>query len=107
MPCVRCAARQTDPVRGASTWKRGVQGGRQVLICSDCQRDHDWAAELDACPSCGSTMLVRALGETRCRACSAVQVERPPPPANLNEAPGLAEDVSAALQRVLHRRDPS
>ena len=42
MPCLLCGARQTDPVRGASPWKRGVKGGEQVLVCPDCQTHGDW-----------------------------------------------------------------
>jgi hypothetical protein len=69
MPCYRCGARQNDPGKGPSPWKRGVIADEQVLVCPDCQQTHDWTADLDRCESCGSTMLVRALGETRCRQC--------------------------------------
>lgn len=70
MPCYCCAARQTDPVRGASPWKRGVVGGEQVLVCPDCQAaDPDWTAALDACESCGSTVLVKRLGLVLCQSC--------------------------------------
>ena len=70
MPCYRCAARQTDPVSGASPWKRGVVDGEQVLVCPDCQAaDPDWTAALDTCVSCGSTALVKQLGVIRCRSC--------------------------------------
>jgi hypothetical protein len=98
MPCYLCAARQTDPGKGPSEWKRGVVGGTQVLVCPACQRAHDWTADLDRCTSCGSTMLVRALGETRCRECgSAVVVGDGRGGALADEA--LAADVSAALER--------
>src|SRR5690606_39272801 len=70
MPCYRCGARQTDPVRGVSPWKRGVRHGSQVLICPDCQRTHD--LELDTCAGCGSVALICRLGEVECRACGAV-----------------------------------
>lgn len=70
MPCYRCSVRQTDPVRGASPWKRGVVGGEQVLICPACQAaEPDWAAALDTCGACGSTALVKQLGVVRCRSC--------------------------------------
>ena len=96
MPCYHCGARQTDPGKGPSPWKRGVIDDEQVLVCPDCQSTHDWTADLDKCESCGSTMLVRALGETRCRACS-----------NVKQATGklrgadasLADEVAAALRR--------
>lgn len=72
MPCYRCQTRQTDPVRGASPWKRGVRRGEQVLVCPDCQQSHEWTEDMDQCVTCASTQLVRVLGETTCRACGAV-----------------------------------
>ena len=72
MPCFRCGARQTDPVRGASPWKRGVRHETQVLICPDCQRSGD--LDLDTCHSCGSTALICRLGEIECRSCGAVRL---------------------------------
>ena len=106
MPCYRCGARQTDPVRGPSPWKRGVREGAMVLVCPDCQRQHDWASEMDRCPSCGSTSLTRALGETTCKSCGAVVVpsQGRTEPAH-ESAPGLSEEVSAALQRAFRRPD--
>ena len=102
MPCYRCGARQTDPARGASPWRRGVRAGRQVLICPVCQRT-DWTAELDHCEACGSSALVVRLGEQTCRDCGASTAagvgDREQP-----SAPGLAEDVAAALQRRFDRR---
>ena len=96
MPCYRCGARQVDPGKGPSPWKRGVIHDEQVLVCPDCQATHDWTADLDRCESCGSTMLLRALGETRCRACSFVkQVTGRERTADAS----LAEDVAAALRR--------
>ncbi|HMA47071.1 MAG TPA: hypothetical protein VKP11_07730, partial [Frankiaceae bacterium] len=71
MPCFRCAARQTDPVRGASPWRRGVVAGYQVLVCPGCQQSPGWADVLDRCQACGSTHLVKALGTVTCRACGA------------------------------------
>jgi ribosomal protein L37AE/L43A len=96
MPCYRCAVRQTDPGKGPSDWKRGVVDGVQVLVCPQCQRAHDWQADLDRCSECDSTMLVRALGETRCRACGAVSAGAGgATPADET----LAGDVSAALAK--------
>jgi hypothetical protein len=69
MPCYRCGARQVDPIRGPSPWKRGVRSGAQVLVCPDCQQGSQWLAELDHCTRCGSEQLARILGETLCRAC--------------------------------------
>ena len=106
MPCYSCGARQTDPVRGASPWKRGVRGGTQVLICPDCQQADDWTTELDRCPGCGSTALVRSLGETHCRTCGSVVsdvVASLGHPAPLGSVPGLAEEVDAALDRLRRR----
>ncbi|GAA3693462.1 hypothetical protein GCM10022224_068730 [Nonomuraea antimicrobica] len=105
MPCYRCGARQTDPVRGASPWQRGVRNESQVLICPDCQRLHD--LDLDSCPTCGSTTLICRLGEVECRACGAVRSARScsdgltPPP--VTSPPGLSAEVEAALNRVLGR----
>ncbi|WP_182909954.1 hypothetical protein [Microbispora sp. H13382] len=107
MPCYRCGARQTDPVRGASLWKRAVRHEAQVLVCPDCQRVHD--LDLDTCASCGSIALICRLGEIECRSCGEVRLARdgeplvtagPPGPARM---PGLAAEVEAALDRVLGR----
>ena len=109
MPCYRCGARQSDPVRGPSAWKRGVRGGEQVLICPDCQRGRDWTAELDTCPRCSSTALVRSLGETECRGCGAAGVAAVPAPVaqpagrSVEERAALAADVAAALDRIFGR----
>ncbi|SFN44427.1 MULTISPECIES: hypothetical protein [Actinomadura] len=112
MPCFRCGARQTDPVRGASPWKRGVRADHQVLICPACQAAHDWADTLDRCAACGSAALVCRLGEVECRDCGhtrdAVRDDLggadlvhsgAQPPAD----GGLSEEVAAALSRVLKR----
>ncbi|MGI5486723.1 hypothetical protein [Microtetraspora malaysiensis] len=102
MPCFRCGARQTDPVRGVSPWKRGVRHETQVLICPDCQRAHD--LDLDACVSCGSTVLICRLGEVECRSCGAVRVARSCESlVAAPESPDLSAEVEAALNRVLGR----
>jgi uncharacterized protein (DUF983 family) len=108
MPCYRCGGRQTDPARGASPWKRGVRRGAQVLICPSCQEGRDWRTELDRCVSCGSTMLVRVLGETRCRACGSVGIaitanDQPAAQSNI-EASDLSAEVAAALDRLFAHR---
>ena len=129
MPCYRCGARQVDPDRGESPWKRGVRADRQVLICPACQSSVDWSAELDRCPVCSSMHLMRRLGEVECRDCGDVR-EPSPPAAGVTAAgvspipgvapaagpdsvpggdpefgatPGLAEEVELALARVLGR----
>jgi hypothetical protein len=130
MPCYRCGARQVDPDRGESPWKRGVRADRQVLICPACQSSVDWSAELDRCPVCSSMHLVRRLGEVECRDCGDVRDPSaasasvapisgaPAAPggaaggavgsavggdADFGETPGLAEEVELALARVLGR----
>jgi hypothetical protein len=130
MPCYRCGARQVDPDRGESPWKRGVRADRQVLICPACQSSVDWAGELDRCPVCSSVHLVRRLGEVECRDCGYVRepggsgsagvgpVPGVAPPVagpdrgpdggpdtdpGLGASPGLAEEVELALARVLGR----
>jgi hypothetical protein len=100
LPCYHCGARQSDPGRGPSPWKRGVIDDEQVLVCPNCQGTHDWVADLDRCGSCGSTMLVRALGETRCRQCEWAK----PASRDGSRADGsLADEVAAALQRRFGR----
>ncbi|MBW8484814.1 hypothetical protein K1Y72_20700 [Actinomadura sp. PM05-2] len=107
MPCYRCGVRQTDPARGASPWRRGVLADRHVLVCPLCQTAHDWAAGLDRCAACGSPALQCRLGEIECRDCghtrAAVPRELADEVASATE-PGLAEEVEAALARVLRRR---
>ncbi|MFG6191414.1 hypothetical protein [Nonomuraea sp. JJY05] len=106
MPCYRCGARQTDPVRGASPWQRGVRHETQVLICPDCQRLHD--LDLDACAACGSVALICRLGEVECRSCGEVRLARSDalagsPVSPPSSPPGLSAEVEAALNRVLGR----
>jgi DNA-directed RNA polymerase subunit RPC12/RpoP len=101
MPCYRCGARQTDPGKGPSPWKRGVIADEQVLVCPECQQVHDWQADLDRCAACGSTMLIRALGQTRCRACDWTK-ESERSGANAGDS-SLAGDVEAALRRRFGR----
>lgn len=112
MGCARCGRRQSDPASGPSDWRRGVLAGEQVLVCPVCAADGALEA-LDRCAACGSTALVRRLGETTCRGCGAVDSTT----AGQGYAgPGhdvprtadrsaLAADVAAALDRVL-RADP-
>ncbi|GIH29613.1 hypothetical protein Aph01nite_79230 [Acrocarpospora phusangensis] len=101
MPCYRCGARQTDPVRGASPWRRGVRHEAQVLVCPDCQRAPD--LELDTCPSCASTALICRLGEVECRACGLVRLAQAPSP-GAPDLSALSAEVEAALDRVLGRK---
>jgi hypothetical protein len=130
MPCYRCGARQTDPDRGQSPWRRGVRNDHQVLVCPDCQAAHDWAGDLDRCPRCRSVHLVRRLGEVECRDCGTVvppagtpeesrefaapggdlargDLARGDPArgdlAHGGQAAGLSEEVALALDRVLGR----
>ena len=102
--CLRCGRRQSDPGRGPSPWKRGVAGGRLVLICPDCQRSPAWPDVLDRCAACGSTALVRRLGETACRSCghegSGLPGPEQPPTTAGDPAAALSADVDVALTRV-------
>jgi hypothetical protein len=108
MPCYRCGARQVDPVRGHSPWRRGVKSDEQVLVCPGCQAATDWTSDLDKCRQCSSVHLVRRLGEVECRDCGMTV----PPDSSLAagsagpravRAPGLSEEVALALERVLGR----
>jgi ribosomal protein L37AE/L43A len=96
-------------VRGPSPWKRGVRDGTLVLVCPECQRTHDWTADMDHCPSCGSAALSRVLGETTCKACGAAVGgggnEEPPAGALHQSAPGLSTEVAEALERTFRRRE--
>jgi hypothetical protein len=112
MPCYRCGARQVDPVRGHSPWRRGVRGDEQVLVCPGCQASSDWTADLNKCCQCGSIHLVRRLGEVECRDCGTTLAPAdsgpavlPPGPSGAvaGRAPGLSEEVALALERVLGR----
>jgi len=127
MPCYRCGARQVDPDRGESPWKRGVRADRQILICPACQASVNWTADLDRCPVCESVHLVRRLGEVECRDCGhvresgddadvtlAASADVPSPPGSQARSPnaaldlggtpsGLAQEVELALARVLGR----
>jgi hypothetical protein len=94
MPCYRCGARQVDPDRGESPWKRGVRADSQVLICPTCQSSFDWMAELDRCPVCLSVHLVRRLGEVECRDCG--YVRDPGSPASAGPIPGVAAGSAAS-----------
>jgi hypothetical protein len=101
MACHRCGARQADPARGPSLWKRAVSGGEQILICPDCQQDAGWQSDLQRCPACAGVRLSKSLGVLRCSACgwSADSVEATTNPTPTDEQ--LADDVRAALARVL------
>ncbi|HYI45940.1 MAG TPA: hypothetical protein VE174_10850 [Actinomycetota bacterium] len=62
---------QTDPVKGASPWKRGVIGGEQILVCPECQDENPaWKQEVDKCPRCGSARLAIVMGSILCKDCN-------------------------------------
>jgi len=103
MACFRCGARQDDPVRGPSPWKRAVASGEQVLVCPECQRDPEWQASVERCPECDGVRLSKSLGVVRCSACGWTG-EADAAPAAAAAEPGdgqLADEVKAALDRVL------
>jgi hypothetical protein len=105
MPCQRCGARQGDPSRGPSAWRRAVSSGEQVLICPTCQQDAGWQAGMDRCPACDGVRLSKTLGVLRCSTCSwsasmTMGASYPPEPLSPADAT-LADEVSAALGRVL------
>ena len=132
MPCYRCGARQTDPERGKSPWRRGVVHDQLVLICPVCQESADWTAELERCTKCRSAHLIRRLGQVECLDCGLVREPEvglnPGPNLGLNPGPlvpvggpdaagrvpagsrppgaadaALADEVSRALDRLLGR----
>src|ERR1700712_2478393 len=102
MPCQRCGARQGDPSRGPSSWKRAVAAGEQVLVCPTCQQDAGWQTGMDRCPSCDGVRLSKTLGVLRCSGCGwAAEASEPPEPFAVADDK-LADEVSAALGRVFH-----
>ncbi len=104
MACFRCGARQDDPARGPSPWKRGVLGGEQVLVCPQCQREPGWPSGLDRCPDCDGVRLSKALGLVRCSACGWSGELAASPQADSAVGSGddrFAAEVQAALDRVL------
>jgi hypothetical protein len=96
VPCYRCGARQIDPVRGTSPWRRGVRADEQVLVCPDCQQNSSWLDDLDRCPVCGSTALFRRLGATVCRECEARRLAPVPVGAARTTASGTAGAMPVA-----------
>lgn len=104
MPCYRCGARQVDPERGPSPWRRGVRDGELVLVCPQCQAGRDWTADLDRCGACGSTALAKRLGEVVCRACGAmVAMSSGGAAAEAERGRDLGDEVSRALDRLFGR----
>ena len=68
--CALCGRSTYDPDKRGVPWVRAVAGGRQVLICPECQREQaDWATGLDRCEACDGTRLGAMLGQIVCRAC--------------------------------------
>ena len=77
MPCYRCGARQSDPERGPSPWKRRVLREHLVLVCPACQRRPGWSAEFQSCARCGSLHLIRRLDQVECLECRLVREAAP------------------------------
>jgi hypothetical protein len=101
MACHRCGARQGDPQRGPSPWARAVSQGEQILVCPVCQQDADWRADLQRCPACDGVRLSKTLGVLRCSACGWSGESGEPAADRASTDDKLADDVSAALDRVL------
>jgi len=118
VPCYQCGARQADPERGPSPWKRGVIREHQVLVCPACQLRDGWSAELQACARCGGVRLTRRLDQVECLDCRLVRDAAPDEPGPGRQGPGqqrpgrtdpggdpeLAAEVARALSRVLGPR---
>jgi hypothetical protein len=109
MPCYRCGARQTDPERGSSPWRRGVRQDTLVLVCPACQEAGDWTDDLEHCGRCDSAHLIRRLGQVECLDCGLVRepvATLVPPIGNWVGSggdPALADEVGRALDRLLGR----
>jgi|SRR5579862_4978096 len=121
MPCYRCGARQTDPERGPSPWKRGVVREHQVLVCPACQSQADWTAGLQLCTRCGSLHLIRRLDQIECLDCHltrnaasesalsriAVPQDASPPGAEPPDASPQGAEPAAAPLPAASSGDPS
>src|SRR5258708_26807396 len=127
MPCYSCGARQSDPERGPSPWKRGVVREHLVLVGPACQRRPGGSEELQSCARCESLHLIRRLDQVECLDCRLVREAAPEDAAAEQSAPedtacddaapedaapaggpagdgALAAEVASALRRVLYRR---
>lgn len=120
MPCYRCGTRETDPGRGSRLWVRAVRADLQVLVCPECQQSSSWTTEVDHCPTCNGTNLVRRLGQTVCRSCESsataeflavestmdrglTPVGSPGRHRRPDDGRDLEAEVASALDRVLGR----
>jgi hypothetical protein len=105
MPCYRCGTRQSDPEHGPSPWRRGVVAEHLVLVCPACQQQAGWADALTACARCDSRHLIRRLDQVECLDCRLTRDARPDSPQApaSGAAPGLADEVARALDRLLRR----
>ena len=103
MPCYRCGARQSDPERGPSPWKRGVVREHLVLVCPACQRRPGWSAEFQSCARCESVHLIRRLDQVECLDCRLTRDAGAEPAVHAARGTdtGLAAEVASALARVL------
>src|SRR5438093_7935068 len=73
--CELCGRGTYDPDKKERPWARAVKGGRQVLVCPQCQKDRpDWSDAMARCQQCGAVRLSAMLGEIVCRACGHVQI---------------------------------
>ena len=77
---------------------------RLLRLLSLLQSGRDWTADLDRCTACGSTALVKRLGEISCRDCgSTAGPAEGTAPAEEGEADDLGADVRDALDRLFGR----
>jgi len=73
--CELCGRGTYDPDKKERPWARAAKGGRQVLVCPQCQKDRpDWSDAMARCQQCGAVRLSAMLGEIVCRACGHVQI---------------------------------
>ena len=79
--CMFCGRATYDPDKKSRPWSRAVAGGKQVLVCPECQAERpNWADALDRCEECGSTRLSAMLGEVICRQCGHMALTAEPAP---------------------------
>ena len=108
MDCSYFCSRLNQFVDGELGYLEVAELQGHLSFCPDCAADGA-LDRLDRCSACGSTALVRRLGETTCRGCGAVDSAVPGEgfgvPGGADRS-ALEADVAAAIDRVLGGSDP-
>jgi len=83
-----------------SSWRRGLVGEHQVLICPGCYQAA--LADLTRCGNCASAHLIRRLDQVECLDCRLIRdaATEPGESARSGGDSGLAAEVARALERL-------